>query len=127
MKRHIRKKAHQAHCRTQTSLRPSDMQGHPRHSQRQTCQQPPSLLFSFSSPFAFGSKSQRLKQNERRGPEKPWAAVEPPDNKFGGRITLSSPIRGHPCSRERERERDVAQLTPWDGDLLRSSFWSYFG
>ncbi|GIX79822.1 hypothetical protein CEXT_119471 [Caerostris extrusa] len=41
------------------------------------------------------------------GPEKPWAAVEPPDNKFGGRITLSLSHPGHPRSRERE---DVAQL-----------------
>ncbi|GBM07198.1 hypothetical protein AVEN_15438-1 [Araneus ventricosus] len=47
------------------------------------------LFFYF---LAAGGKSQRLKQNERRrfrGP-KSWEAVEPPDNKFGGRITLSA-------------------------------------
>ncbi|GFR03248.1 hypothetical protein TNCT_182501 [Trichonephila clavata] len=75
-----------------------------------------------------GGKSQRLKQNERRrfrGP-KSWEAEEPPDNKFGGRITFS-PSSSTGMGRDRERKRCsredgakrccVASSHPWDKDL----------
>ncbi|GFU44694.1 hypothetical protein NPIL_528541 [Nephila pilipes] len=55
-------------------------------------------------------KSQRLKQNERRrfrGP-KSWEAEEPPDNKFGGRITFS-PSLSKRMGRGRERKRDALE------------------
>ncbi|GIY20775.1 hypothetical protein CEXT_519221 [Caerostris extrusa] len=52
----------------------------------------------------------KTKAKWRRGPEKPWgAAVEPPDNKFGGRITLSLPS-GDIRAPERERGM-LLQLT----------------